>query len=101
MKLLVLLVLVVPWEIPIICGIAYLTGRRWRHLFMPIKFIGYISPLSFPMLFTANFRNRGLIAGRSNRREISAVLEPIVTAPKDVEDCRPIVGDHEQGESSQ
>ena len=65
MKLLVLLVLVVPWELAIICSIAHLTRRRWLRLSRissKARFIGYISPLSLLAGLIANLRNRGLAA---------------------------------------
>ena len=68
MKLLALLVLVVPWELAIICSMAHLTRRRWLRLSRissKARFIGYISPLS---LLT------GLIANLRSRKAISSVL---------------------------
>jgi hypothetical protein len=69
MKLLALLVLVVPWELAIICSVAHLTRRRWLRLSRissKARFIGYISPL--PLL-------TGLIANLRSRGAISSVLE--------------------------
>jgi hypothetical protein len=69
MKLLALLVLVVRWELAIICSIAYLGRGRWLRLSrisIKARFIGYISPL--PLL-------TGLIANLRSRGAISSVLE--------------------------
>jgi hypothetical protein len=67
MKLLALLVLVVPWELAIICSIAHLKRRRWLRLSRissKVRFIGYISPLSLLADLIANIRSRGLVASR-------------------------------------
>jgi len=64
MKLLALLVLVVPWELAIICSIAYLTRGRWPHLSRissKARFMGYISPLPLLMRLIDYLRNRGLV----------------------------------------
>jgi len=65
MKLLALLVVVVPWELAIICSMAYVARRRWLRLSRissNSRFIGYISPLSLLMRLIANLRSRGLVA---------------------------------------
>jgi len=64
MELLALLFVVVPWELPVICGIGYLTRRRWlgpSRASSNSRLIGYLSPLSLLMRFIANLRNRGSI----------------------------------------
>jgi len=64
MKLLALLVLVVPWELAIICSVAHLTRRRWLRLSRissKARFIGYISPLPLLMRLIDNLRNRELV----------------------------------------
>ena len=65
MKLLALLVVVVPWELAIVCSIAHLTRRRWLRLSRvssKARFIGYISPLSLLAGLIANLRNKVLVA---------------------------------------
>ena len=64
MKLLALLVLVVPWELAIICSMAHLTRRRWIRLSRissKARFIGYVSPLPLLMRLMYYLRNKGLV----------------------------------------
>ena len=64
MKLLALLVLVVPWELAIICSIAYLGKGRWLRLSRisgKARFIGYVSPLPLLMRLIDYLRNKGLV----------------------------------------
>ena len=70
MKLLALLVVVVPWELAIVCSIAHLTRRRWLRLSRvssKARFIGYISPLSLLAGLIANLRSRVLVASLPER----------------------------------
>jgi hypothetical protein len=72
MKLLALLVLVVPWELAVICSIAYLARGRWLRLSRissKARFIGYISPLPLLMHLIANLRSRGLVASMLEEEE--------------------------------